>query len=94
MLPESLNFRHALLRLKVKVKSAKSRYKQNVLPAKDSDEFTKKRKWKWKTQKDFNEMKLKDAGQQNKCRVIVLSVAWQEDDKSMRCQEASVTGYC
>lgn len=39
-------------------------------------------------------MKLKDAGQQNKCRVIVLSVAWQEDDKSMRCQEASVTGYC
>lgn len=73
------------MRLRVKVKPAKSRYKQNVLTAKDSDEFTKK-----------VEMKLNDAGQQNKCIVIVLCVcvAWQEDDKSMRCQEASVTDVC
>lgn len=53
--------RNALLRLRVKVKPAKLRYKQNVLTAKDSDEFTKK-----------VEMKLNDAGQQNKCIVIVL----------------------
>lgn len=79
------------MRLRVKVKPAKSRYKQNVLTAKDSEEFTKKVEMK-----NANEMKLNDAGQQNKCIVIVrcVCVAWQEDDKSMRYQEASVTDVC